>query len=115
MATVKKINEDVPDVVLMPKEDFEMPELKIILPKEEFRPFCPHDKIRIWEYHRIVECYGCGERLDPFDYLLNVGKKENNKLSELKWLGYQVKHKNEEIEKLKKEISKLNSLKRKAE
>lgn len=115
MATVKKINPNVPDVVVMPKDDFEMPELKIVLAKEEFRPFCPHDQIRIFEYYRIVECYNCGERLDAFDYLLSVGKKENNKLSELRWLSYQVKHKNEEIEKLKKETAKLNSIKRKAQ
>lgn len=115
MAKVKKISPDIPDVVVMPKEDFEMPELKIVLPKEKNRPYCLHDQIRIYEYYRIVECNRCGERLDAFDYLLSVGKKENNKLSELTWLNYEIKHKKEDIERMKNQLSKLRSEIKKAQ
>jgi hypothetical protein len=106
MATVIKIR---PDVEVMPKEDYESPELKAVIVKEDHSKFCPHEHIRIFEHHRLVQCSDCGASLDPFDYILSVGRQEGNKLSEMTWLKYQIKNLTEERDVIKKEISKLRS------
>lgn len=107
MATVIKIR---PDVEVMPKEDYESPELKIVIAKDEgSHKYCPHEHIRLFEHHRIVQCSDCGARLDPFDHLLKVGRQEGNKLSEITWLTYQIKNLTKDRDDLKKEISKLKS------
>jgi hypothetical protein len=92
----------------MPPEDFEPPELKIVITndKPDYR-YCTHEQIKIFPHHRIIQCSECGARLDPFEHLLAVGRKEGNQLSNITYLSAQVKRYSEEIEKLKKEILKL--------
>lgn len=111
---VIKINDDVPDVIIMPAKEYEDPELKIVFieAKEEPTKYCAHERIRIWKYHRLIQCFNCGQTLDAFEYLVMIGTFENNKASHLKNLHYEVKWKLEEIEQLKKQIAKLKSEKR---
>jgi hypothetical protein len=102
-----------PDVEYMPPENYEPPELKAIVAKDD--PgigFCPHEQIKIFPHHRVIQCSNCNATLDPFEHLLSVARKEGNQLSNITYLQHRVKHYSEEIEKLKKEILKLRKEKR---
>lgn len=96
-----------PDVEYMPPENYEPPELKIIVAQDSPLGYCPHDQIKIYPHHRVIQCSRCHANLDPFEHLLVVGRKEGNQLSNISHLTYQVKALQEEAEKLKKEIAKL--------
>lgn len=96
-----------PDVEYMPPHDYEPPELKIVIAPDPNMKFCPHDQIKIYPHHRLIQCSDCGITLDPFDFLLQVGQKEGNQLSNLRYLNHQVKQLQEEETKLKASISKL--------
>jgi hypothetical protein len=111
MATVLKIT-PIREVEVMPKEDYEAPELKIAVSDDRHK-FCAHEHIKLYEHHRLVQCSDCGATLDPFEHLLTVGKKESGQLSHLTWLRYHVKHLEQDAETLKREISKLKSQKKK--
>lgn len=96
------------DVEYMPPENFEPPELKLIVTDDApSHQFCPHDQIKIYPHHRLIQCSNCKATLDPFDHLLMVGRKEGNQLSNITYLTYRLKALNEDIEKLKKQIQKL--------
>ncbi len=100
-----KINDSVPDVVLMPAEDFKMPELKIVVADDkEHVKYCRHDQVKIWKYHRTVQCANCGASVDPFEWLLNIANFQAGQVSQLKWLHNEVKWKTEEIESLDRKI-----------
>jgi hypothetical protein len=102
-----------PDVEYMPPENYEPPELKIVIQDEANKKYCPHEYIKIYPHHRIIQCAECRATLDPFDHLVAVGRREGNQLSNLKYLQLQVKRLQEEEEALKKAITKLRSDKRK--
>ena len=96
-----------PDVEYMSPENYEPPELKIIVTEKEPIKFCPHDQIKIHPHHRVIHCSNCNATLDPFDHLLRVGLMEGNTLTNITWLKHQVKRLQEEEEKLKKSIAQL--------
>lgn len=98
-----------PDVEYMPPEDYELPAPKLVVKHENDLDvkYCPHEQIRIFPFHRIIQCNECGATLDPFDYLLAVGKQENNQLSHVKYLKIQAKQYTDEVEKLRLELKKL--------
>lgn len=93
-----------PDVQYMPPENYEPPELKIVVAPDPVTKFCSHDQIKIFPHHRLIQCSNCGITLDPFDYLLAVGKKEGNQLSNITYLKHQVKRLQDEEARLKKSI-----------
>jgi hypothetical protein len=100
-APVHKIR---PDVEYMPPEDYELPELKVIIAKDGPIEYCPHDQIKIYPHHRVIQCSHCGKSLDPFEYLLAVGKEENNQLTHVRYLKIQAKQYTEEVERLRLEV-----------
>lgn len=102
-----------PDVVYMPPENFEAPGLKIVIAPDPIIKFCPHDQIKIFPHHRLIQCNNCGITLDPFDYLLDVGKKEGNQLSNIVYLNHRAKQLTEEVDRLQKEIKYLKKQKSK--
>ncbi len=103
-----------PEVEYMPPENYEAPELKIIVVKDEqAKKYCPHDHIKVYQHHRAILCADCGAQLDPFDHLVAVGLSENGQLSSLKYLRVQVKRLQEEEEALKQSITKLRAQKNK--
>jgi hypothetical protein len=76
------------------------------------KPFCPHEHINIFEYHRKIYCKDCGATLDPFDWILAMGKREGQQFSNLKWLNWELTRKKEEMARLEKEMKNLKALKR---
>jgi len=101
-APVHKIR---PDVEYMPPDNYELPGPKLVVANDHpNNKFCSHERIRIFPYHRIIQCNACGATLDPFDYLLTIGMQENNQLSHLKYLKIQARQCEKELEKLKSEI-----------
>lgn len=97
-----------PDIEIMPPEDCEPPELKIAVVENHER-YCEHGFIKVFPHHRVVSCAECGAILDPFDYLLLVGKLEIHKLSNVKYYKKEVERLVEQIEILKEEKSRLKS------
>lgn len=99
-----------PDVEYMPPEDYELPAPKLVVTHDGPITYCPHEQIKIYPYHRIIQCSACSATLDPFEYLLAVGKQENSHLSHLRYLQIQSKQYTEEVEKLRKEVNKLKKV-----
>lgn len=89
-------------------EDYEPPEVKIAI-SDNRHEFCAHETIKIFEHHRIVVCRECGAKLDPFTWLLDMGKRESGVASGLPFLKYQYSHMEKEIESLRNQLSKLKS------
>lgn len=104
-----------PDVEYMPPENYEPPELKIIIKPDANKKYCPHDQIKIFPHPRLIQCSNCGTTLDPFDHLLSVGLKEGNQLSNITYLSNRVKQLSEDVERLKKEILRLRKERKKLE
>jgi len=95
-------------VEYMPPENYEPPGLKLIIANDKpDNKFCPHEQIKIYPHHRIIQCSSCGATLDPFEHLLAAAKQEGNQLTHLNYLRHQVKRLQEDEEKLKKTIAKL--------
>lgn len=77
------------------------------------KPYCKHEHINIYKYHRTIYCKDCGATLDAFDWVLAMGKQEEMQFSNLKWLEWELKRKREEMERLEKDIKNLKAQKRK--
>lgn len=99
-----------PDVEYMPPEDYELPEMKIVIANDDpNKKYCPHDRIKIFPHYRVIQCAECNATLEPFDYLLSVGRLENNELSSIKYLKNQLKRLQQEEEEHKKTVAKLRA------
>lgn len=98
------------EVVVMPADDYEMPELKIVLSEKE--NYCSHEQVQVWQYHRVVKCSNCGANLDPFDFILSCGKQERYALSSLQYIRWEIKQSYAERDKLRKEVINLKAQKR---
>lgn len=65
--------------------------------------YCPHTNILVSEFDRAISCRLCRAKLDPFDYLLSLAKKETRLDWELRGLRAQIQTHRENLERLKKE------------
>lgn len=88
-----------------------IPEPQLVVPAVD-KPYCKHEQINIYQYHRKIYCKVCGCELDPFDWLLEMGNLEGRQFSTLRWLGWEIKRRKEEIEELETTIKRLKSQKR---
>lgn len=50
------------------------------------KPYCKHEHINIYKYHRKLYCKDCGATLDAFDWVVLMGEKEGMQFANLKWL-----------------------------
>jgi len=71
-------------------------------PPKESR-YCPHSGVIVSEFERTLTCRVCGAKLDPFDYLLSLAKKETRLDWELRTLRGEIKQHREGLENLKRE------------
>lgn len=74
---------------------------------------CYHDQCIIDVDQRTVCCAQCEALLDPFEYLLQAGRKEHAAFLQKDWINKERNRLSEEADKLKKEISYLKSQKKK--
>lgn len=103
---VIKIN---PDIEVMNPDDFEEPEMYVVVAKDEPLAFCDHQEICIYPHHRLIECRKCKKRIDPFDYILNAGRQSYNFVSHMKYLKMQMDrmiNEEQDLAKLYKELVK---------
>lgn len=100
-------------VNIIEREETNEPEPTMVLIREDNRKYCPHNHLNIFVHHRFVKCKDCGATLDAFEALRTLAQEENNMISEIKYLFYELKHRKEEKEKLEKEIKNLKAQKRK--
>jgi hypothetical protein len=104
------INIKPADIEVMNPDDFEAPELFIVVDEPTGQKFCAHEQIRIFPHHRLIHCRDCQAVLDPFDYMLKAGRLSHNFLSHMKYLKIQMDRMVKEEEQLRKLY---NSLKKK--
>lgn len=100
-------------VHIIPPDEYELPEPQLTLEPDPVKRYCPHAHVRIYQHYRVIKCADCQATLDPFDFLVQKGQQEQCAFSNIKMLHWEKKRKEEEIENLKKEISKLKAQKRK--
>lgn len=86
----------------------EVPEQTLLIERKPYN-FCPHDKISMDEYRRVVKCASCDQVFDPFDFL----HKEAHRL-DAAWRNYALTRKElgeliDRVDNLKKEEARLKA------
>jgi len=94
------------------REETTIPEPNLTV-VEEHKKFCPHNHLNIFKHHRQIFCKDCGAKLEAFEVLIHFTTEENYTLNQISWLEYELKQKQEEKEKLQREITNLKAQKRK--
>lgn len=102
---VIRINPDAPDIEVTNPDDYEPPEIKLAVEEPEAQKYCLHEQIRIFPRHRLIQCRACHATLDPFDYLLQMGKQECNYNQYIKSLVIQSKSLEKELGEVRKELN----------
>lgn len=71
-----KPEDELSNIVLFPvKEDDPRNQVNFLYEPSE-RPYCHHASVRVDEKERQVRCKICGAVVEPFDWMLSVGRCE---------------------------------------
>lgn len=101
---IVKIN---PDIEVMNPEDFEPPELVVVVDDSTGLKYCDHSEIRVYPHHRLIKCRQCHKVIEPFDYIITAGRQAHNFLSHMKYLKIQMDRMVKEEEELRKAVQAL--------
>lgn len=67
--------------------------------------FCRCSQVFVIEKTRMLECQKCGKVIEPFDFLYEQAKKQQNKV-------FSIEHARHELKQLTKEVEELKRKKR---
>jgi hypothetical protein len=101
------INLNAPDIEVTNPDDYEEPEMFVVVEEPQGQKFCDHATIRVYPHHRVIKCRKCQATIDPFDYILLAGRASNNFLTHIKYLKIQMDRMAKEHDDLMKVNNKL--------
>ena len=84
----------------------EIPEQTLSVERQRYN-FCSHDKIRLDEHSRTVNCAACDKVFDPFTFLLNEVHRLQVAWEDHKQVRQSLSELNDRVDALKKEEARL--------